>query len=129
MFAYVCCLYIFVYFSFLCYVANCFIYMHFNIFIFVSNCFCLLCKCVNLSYISRDSHLYLELNHSRVCGEMLTCHPWSISRYPYALFWGLRDLRVHFPPSSSRWLHLVQINSEVSRYPGESSGIPKFKNS
>jgi hypothetical protein len=36
----------------------------------------------------------------------------------------------HFPPSSSRWLYLVQLNSEVRGCQAkEKSGVLRFKNS
>jgi hypothetical protein len=104
-----------VHFSFLCNVANCFTYIHSNIFILVSEYVCLLYKCVYLSNTSRKSHLFLEPNHSKVCGEISTCLPLVNISIPLLLFRGLKGPEGS-PLDTARYTCAVQICCYITNH-------------
>ena len=78
------------YLLFLCYVVNYFSYIFSNIIMLVSELFRLLYKCVSLSNTSREKHLFLEINHSRGCGETPMCLKLVNISIPLLLFWLLK---------------------------------------
>ena len=85
----------------ICYVVNCFTQIHFDIFSFVSAYVCCIHKCVYLSNTFRNSLLFLESNHSKVCGKTTLWLPLFNISTPFPPFLGFKGPEGSVPKRKS----------------------------